>query len=124
MRWMSNPSDRAHRRSAASDHFSTWVLSLPWVVERSDLSESLGVRAFAIACEPLSIYRLWLVGGVVSRVAVVVPDWTAQRYEADGLGRAIAPMPPDHTLIGLDDDISTTDLEQVVLEAYGAAFAH
>jgi len=47
----------------------------------------------------------------------------AQRYEGDGLGRAIAPMPADHTLFGVDDDVRAIDLEWVVLEAYGFAFA-
>ena len=122
MRWMNNPSHPARRRPPASDEFHTWVLSLPWVVERPYFSEPLGIRVFAIACEPLEIRQLWLVTGLVSRVAVVVPDSVAQSYEADGLGRPIASMPADHTFFGLYD-VPAIDLERVVLEAYGVALA-
>jgi hypothetical protein len=123
MRWTSSSSYRAKWRAPATDEFYTWVLSLPWVVERPRFSEGLGVRAFAIKCEPLEIRQLWLVTGVASRIAVVVPVQMAQRYEADGLGRAISPMPADHTLFGVDDDARAIDLERVVLEAYGVALA-
>jgi len=121
MRWMDSRSRHAHQRPSASDDFFAWVLSLPWVVERHHGFESRGARAFAIACEPLGIRRPWLASGVFSRVAVIVPESTARRYESEGLGQALAPMPPDHSLFGIHETVAGLDLEQVVLEAYGAA---
>ena len=120
MEWMSKPSHRTHRRSPASDDFYTWLERLPWVVERQQLSKSLGVRAFAIACEPLDVDRLWLVGDVFSSVAVIVLDSIAQRYASEGLGDALAPMSERDTLFGLSVDVPAIDLERVVLEAYDA----
>jgi hypothetical protein len=125
MRWMSNPSDRAHRSPPTNDAFHAWVLSLPWVVERSAMYETLGVRTFAIACEPLDIRQLWLVTGMMDtcRIGVVVPDVIAEHYEAEGVGRFITPMPADHSLFGVFDDTAEDDVERVVLDAYGSALS-
>jgi hypothetical protein len=100
------------------------VLSLPWVVERPYLSEQLGARLFAVACEPLDIRQLWLVTNALnSRVAVVISDAVAAAYTADGFGRVLAPMPAGHSLFGVYNDVPCLELERVVLDAYGATLA-
>jgi hypothetical protein len=125
MRWISHPSHRSPRVPPTNDVFHAWILSLPWVVERAPVHEALGVRVFAVACEPLGIRQLWLVTGKMGsyRVAIVVPDQFAQSYEDSGLGRALAPMPSEHKLFALYDDVSEIDVERVVLEAYGIALS-
>jgi hypothetical protein len=125
MRRKSNPHSHARQPIPVNDEFHTWIVSLPWVVERPYVYESPGVRTFAIACEPLGIRQLWLVTGLPGshRVAVVVPDPLVAGYEDDELGRAVAPMPAEHTLFGLYDNVAAIDVERVVLDAYGLALA-
>jgi hypothetical protein len=107
-----------------TDDFHTWVLSLPWVVERPYFSEQLGARLFAVACEPLQVRQLWLVTNALnSRVAVVMSDAIAAAYAEAGFGRVLAPMPAAHCLFGVADDVPCIELERVVLDAYGAALA-
>ena len=108
----------------STDALHAWILSLPWVVERR-YEVVPGVRTFAIECEPLGVRRPWLVTGLSHRpgVAVVVPDQLAEDLEILRLARTVAPMPAGHVLAYVLDEAGPTDLERVVLEAYGAALS-
>jgi hypothetical protein len=97
-------------------------MSLPWVVERPGL---LGVRIFAIDCEPLTIRRVWLAIGLRQRgsrspgVSVVVPIDLALDLEAAGLGLPISGLPADHALVRAPDHAGRAELETLILAAYG-----
>ena len=103
----------------------SWILSLPWVVERPYSLGTPGVRTFAIDCEPLAIRRLWLVTGLSHRpgIAVIVPSALGEHLEILRLARPVAPMPAGHVLAYLLDDVDPPDLERVILEAYGSALS-
>jgi hypothetical protein len=105
--------------------FHRWILSLPWVVERPQTPGLPGIRTVAIACEPLGVRRVWLVTGLPGGrpVAVVVPTSLAEQWELDGVTRTIAPMPADHVLVGTRRDADDTEIERVVLEAYGTSLS-
>jgi|tagenome__1003787_1003787.scaffolds.fasta_scaffold20789479_2 hypothetical protein len=124
MRWRRNPPDgtaRTHRPG----RFHDWVLSLPWVVERPSPVVTPGIRTFAINCEPLGIRQLWLVTGLQHGrgVAVVLPTARANDYEVQGVGRVMAPMPADHTLVGVTDNADDRILERLILDAYSTALS-
>lgn len=121
MRRRCNPLRRESRAETPGDDLHRWILSLPWIVERPGTPAAPGVRTFAIACEPLGVRRVWLVTGLPSgrRLAVIVPDTLAEKWELEGVGQSIAPMPARHTLLGMRRDADDTEVERVVLEAYG-----
>jgi hypothetical protein len=113
-----------------SPDFFTWVLSLPWVVERP-FELSPGVRSFAIDCAPLGLRRLWMVTGFgadssdARRISVILPDHAARAVENAGWGRPIAKMPAGHVLVGIasDSDSTVVDVEALVLTGYRYAMA-
>jgi hypothetical protein len=125
MNWRCNPPKRASQTDTRNNHLHPWVLSLPWVVERPGTPGIPGVRTFAIACEPLDVHRLWLVTGLPSgqRVAVIVPDAVALDWELQGIGHAISPMPAGFTFLGARHDADDSEVERMVLEAYGTALS-
>ena len=114
------------------DDLHEWVLSLPWVVERSYNVGTPGVRSFAIDCEPLDRRRLWLVTGLQLGlpadsvgIAVIVPFETASAVEDAGWGQAVTQMPPQHVLVAVSDDVAVRgpDLEMLLLIAYSDAMS-
>jgi hypothetical protein len=125
---------RATQRSAetrpvpVTEDLHEWVLSLPWVVERPRSLPMLGVRSFAIDCEPLERRRLWLITGLTSDsgradIAVILPIAAAEVFEAAGRGRRISPMPRGHVLMTAccDRVDEPAAVELVVLTAYNHA---
>jgi hypothetical protein len=126
------PTDAAGTH-AAPDGFHDWILSLPWVVERPFNIGTPGVRTFAVDCEPLGIRQVWLVTGLPhgggvgvphgGGVGVIVPNPLAENYELVGVGRAIAQMPRDHTLMSVSDQADCADLDRAILDAYGTVLS-
>lgn len=121
MIWKRDPPPRDPWSRADRSTFHDWILSLPWVVERSYVAGVRGVRAFAIDCRPLDIRRMWLVTGLRHdrAIALIVDNSQAEAYEVAGVATPITPMPALHTMIGLSEDLGETDLERVILEVYG-----
>jgi hypothetical protein len=117
--------DGAERSDAASDAFHAWIRSLPWVVERPVAYLEPGMRAFAIACEPLDIHQMLLVTGMTQsrRIAVILPSADAERYDDMGFGDIIAALSTEHVLFGVCDDTAEIDVERVILDAYGSALS-
>jgi hypothetical protein len=114
----------------AFTEFSDWVLSLPWVVERQYSLETPGVRYFGVDCEPLGRRQLWLVTGQQTQreaigLCVIMPGDAAERVEAIGWGRILAPMPGLHVLVTANTDrlAGRHELEALVLTAYGCAMS-
>jgi len=64
IRRRAQPGPRADTDSRILDELHEWVLSLPWVVERSFSLGTPGVRAFAADCGVLGIRRLWMITGL------------------------------------------------------------
>ena len=116
----------------ASTGFHEWVLSLPWVVERPYSVGTLGVRSFAVDCEPLGRRQMWLVTGLehgehleALSVAVIVTRRMARSFEDVGWGRAVTQMPPQHVLVEVCDAVAakTRTVETLVLSAYSDAMS-
>jgi hypothetical protein len=113
------------------DGFHEWVLSLPWVVERPYALATPGVRCFDVDCPPLGRRRKWLLTGFRSvgssrlGLAVIVPVDVARYHQERGWGRALAPMPPRHALVTVDDEyVAPRDaLEAFVLDTYDYAMS-
>ena len=120
-----NPSEHTAATHADPDTFHEWILSLPWVVERPYVVGAPGTRTFAVDCEPLGLRQLWLVTGLMHGrgVGLVVPQPLAEAIERVGLGRTVSPMPHEHALIGISVDVDCTNLERVILDAYGTLFS-
>jgi hypothetical protein len=99
-----------------------WVLSLPWVVERTGSAGAPEVRTFAVDCEPLGRRQLWLVTGLAmtNELAVIVPESAARLLEASGVGRTISVMPAVNALVALTDGAAGDPqlVEEVVLAGY------
>src|SRR4051794_26956713 len=95
------------RRNGLPSDIHTWVLGLPWVVERPCGFGKPAVRTFMVDCAPLERSQLWFVSGLRSPLdlgdglAVVVPNHAARAIEQAGLGQMIAPMPRGHQMIAL-----------------------
>jgi hypothetical protein len=109
------------------DSFHDWVLSLPWVVERSSWLATPGIRSFGIDCEPLVRRRLWIVTGLWksidrSEISVFLPIEVARVMENAGHGRCLVPMPDRHVLMGVNH-ARPRDIESCALLAYGHALA-
>jgi hypothetical protein len=110
--------------------FHDWVLSLPWVVERSYSLATPGVRSFAIDCEPLGRRQLWLVTGLQEHlhigsrdVAVILPLEAARNVENAGHGRPLVPMPAQHVLMAVDCSGAGREIEAIALVAYSYAMS-
>jgi hypothetical protein len=115
-------------RADSLDQLHTFVLSLPWVVERPD-AFARSVRMFAVDCEPLDLQRLWLVTdrskGVSTgtRVEVMLPSAVAERAEDAGLGARAMTMPADRVLVRAHADNDVVQTEALVLAAYECALS-
>ena len=116
----------------ASGNFHEWVLSLPWVVERSSEIGEQGVRSFGVDCEPRGRRRLWLVTGLQHELdvdgvglAVIVPSEAADDIEGAGWGQRMSPMPGGNEMVAVPADslATTVGLEMLVLTAYGYAMS-
>jgi hypothetical protein len=114
----------------AFDDFHDWVLSLPWVVERPYSLGTPGVRAFGVDCEPLGRRQLWLVTGLQAEMesdgfglALIVPEEAAHEIEAARCGRSVAPMPARHAMVTVYGDLDRSQIESLVLSAYGYAMS-
>jgi hypothetical protein len=107
------------------DSFHDWVLSLPWVVERSSWLATPGIRSFGIDCEPLAQRRLWIVTGLwksidCSEISVFLPIGVARDMEDAGQGRCLVPMPDQHVLMSVNY-ARPRDIEACALLAYDYA---
>jgi hypothetical protein len=107
------------------DSFHDWVLSLPWVVERSSWLATPGIRSFGIDCEPLAQRRLWIVTGLwksidCSEISVFLPIGVARDMEDAGQGRCLVPMPDQHVLMSVNH-ARPRDIEACALLAYDYA---
>jgi hypothetical protein len=111
--------------------FHDWVLSLPWVVERSHSLATPGVRSFAIDCEPLGRRQLWLVTGLHEHLkigsrdaAVILPLEAARSIENAGRGRALVPMPGQNVLMAVPcGGAGREEIEAITLVAYSYAMS-
>jgi hypothetical protein len=117
-------------RAPAFGDFHDWVLSLPWVVERSYSLATPGVRSFAIDCEPLGRRQLWLVTGLQEHlhigsrdVAVILPLDAARSIENAGHGRPLVLMPAQHALMAVHGGAGREEIEAVALVAYSYAMS-
>jgi len=121
MRWKCDLFRRTQGTEPERDCLHRWILSLPWVEERPRILGALGVRTFAVSCEPLDVRQLWLVTGlrVGNGMAMIVPNTLAERWESHGLASTIAPMSARHTLLSVSEHASDLDVERVILEGYG-----
>jgi hypothetical protein len=122
-----------HILPASIEHLYSWLLGLPWVVERSGMAEAPGLRWFVVDCEPLGRRRMWLLIGALGGTAadelgvhVVLPAPMARRIVAAGEGRVLASIQTDHRLVSLHLDAAhgadIGDLERVLLLGYDACF--
>jgi hypothetical protein len=122
----------AHGTTATAGYkdFHDWALSLPWVVERHYSLAMLGVRSFAVDCEPLDRRQLWLVTGLQhpSRedriaVAVIVPIEAAEAIENTGWGKRLDRMPAGHVLVAATPELVSgrQEVEALALTAYTCA---
>ena len=121
--WRRETSAREKRANERTlDPFHRWILSLPWVVERPFVGAPR-VRTFAVECEPLGIRQVWLVTGHTNGqgVAVIVPVALADDLETAGRVRTVAPMPVDHVLARVSEEVAADDLERIVIAAYSCA---
>jgi hypothetical protein len=113
----------------ALNRIHTFVISLPWVVERPH-AFAQHLRMFAVDCEPLELQRLWLVtslGGEAaageSRVQVILPKAEARRAEKAGWGVRGMSMPPDHILMRTYACSNAADTDALILTAYECAMS-
>ena len=113
----------------ALERIHTFVLSLPWVVERPHAFAD-GIRMFAVDCEPLGLERLWLVTGIGGepsaegmRVEVILPKAEARRAEKAGWGVRGTPMPTNHVVMRTYAASDAADTDALILTAYGCAMS-
>lgn len=126
---------RRHEPHASSpadtelDRLLGWVLSLPWVVERSEDAGTPVLRSFWVDCEPLGRRQAWLLTGVTSEhasgIAVVVPVDAAAAIVECGWGHRFAQVSDEHVLVALTAECASRrhSIETVVLSAYGYAMS-
>lgn len=123
-----------HVLSARMDRLHGWVLGLPWVVERPGVAEAPRLRWFALDCEPLGRRRLWLLTGALDGTAsddhvvhVVFPTPAGRDIVNTGLGRVVASVGDDHSLVSVrfdaDEPVDDARLEHLLLLGYEASFA-
>jgi hypothetical protein len=122
-----------HAVIAAMERLNSWLLGLPWVVERPGLADVPGLRWFAIDCEPLGRRRLWVLTGPLGDMApkwlcvtVVLPASTALGIVDDGDGALTARIGDQHWLVSLridtTNEANAARLEKVLLIGYDASF--
>jgi len=117
------------RKPRNRDGLCEWIESLPYVVRRAHgLSRTASI--FDVRCRPLERRLTWLVvehgsrgSRAPSRVDAWLPRSIAEAAERSELGVCTAPMHPDRVLFRVDPLADRSDVESLVLAAYGAAMS-
>jgi hypothetical protein len=126
------PAPGVDRKSAARN-VHDWVLSLPWVVERSSGAARARVRVFAVDCEPLRRRQVWLVTGFApaltdgTDVAVVLPGSAIRSAGAAAWQvHEEASLPAGHVFVTLGAETPRSrqvEVEALLLAAYSYAMS-
>jgi hypothetical protein len=123
-----------HVLPASIERLHSWLLGLPWVVERPGMAEAPGLRWFAVDCAPLGRRRLWLLTGALDGIPinrpvvhVVLPTPTAHCVARAHSSSVVSAIVGGHDLVSIpiDDDQSPDDagLQHVLLLGYEASLA-
>jgi hypothetical protein len=112
----------------------SWLLGLPWVVERDGVPEAPGVRWFGVDCEPLDRRCLWLVVAALDgkdaaeyAIHLVLPAQAALRIALAGDIVELTSVGEDHFLLTLRAEsfgpVNRARLDELLLLAYEGCFA-